>query len=73
MEEQVLAVQKLKQDLRKDLELEYDKVQLAIEKEVRTQNQRLVSMVNDVALVQLKALDEHLKNLAEQVTTVNLA
>ena len=36
MEEQVLAVQKLKQDLRKDLELEYDKVQLAIEKEVRT-------------------------------------
>lgn len=35
MEEQVLAVQKLKQDLLKDQELEYDKVQLAIEAEVR--------------------------------------
>ena len=49
----------LKEDLRAEQGLSSEKLQLAIEKEVNVANRSLNSTINDVILLQLKAIDAH--------------
>ena len=59
LEQQVKVIQMLKEDLRAEQGLSSEKLQLANEKEVNVANRSLNSTINDVILVQLKAIDAH--------------
>ena len=73
LREQIKAVEKMKDDLRDQQKMQMNQIQLAIESEARNQNKQLYSQVNDVVAPQLKALDEHLKSVADKVSAITLA
>jgi len=67
----VQTIDTMKDDIKTGSKLDLEKVEFAISREVENQTKPLRSEIKDVVSVQISALDEHQKSMAEKLTTID--